>query len=86
MNRFRVITGVLQSPDPFRKNRGKGSDSPRLRQGRAREWALQKLMTIGEACRAMLRESLRATLTWAIAEVTEKERPLDDVMAHLRIS
>ena len=57
-----------------------------LRQGRASEWALQKLMTIGEACRAMLRESLRATLTWAIAEVTERERPLEHVMAHLRIS
>jgi len=27
-----------------------------LRQGRAREWALQRLTTIGEACRAMLRE------------------------------
>jgi hypothetical protein len=57
-----------------------------LRQGRAREWALQKLMTIGEACRAMLRESLRATLAWAIKEVTEREQPLDHVMAHLRLS
>jgi len=57
-----------------------------LRQGRAREWALQRLMTIGEACRAMLRESLRATLAWAIEEVTERERPLDHVMAHLQLS
>jgi hypothetical protein len=57
-----------------------------LQQGRAREWALQRLMTIGEACRAMLRESLRATLAWAIKEVTERERPLDHVMAHLRLS
>jgi hypothetical protein len=57
-----------------------------LRQGRAREWALQKLMTIGEACRAMLRESLRATLAWAIKEVTEREQSLDHVMAHLRLS
>ena len=57
-----------------------------LRQGRAREWASQRLMTLGEACRAMLRESLRATLAWAIEEVTERERLLDHVMAHLQRS
>jgi hypothetical protein len=54
-----------------------------LRQGRAREWALQKLTTIGEACRAMLRESLRTTLAWAIEQVTEKERPYEHVIAQL---
>lgn len=54
-----------------------------LRQGRAREWALQRLTTIGEACRAMLRENLRTTLAWAIEQVTEKERPFDHVVAHL---
>jgi hypothetical protein len=32
-----------------------------LRQDRAKEWALHRLMTIGEACRAMIRESLRTT-------------------------
>lgn len=35
-----------------------------LRQDRAREWALGRLKTIGEACRAILNETLRATLTW----------------------
>ena len=30
-----------------------------LKQGRAKEWALDRLMTIGEACRAMLKETLR---------------------------
>jgi hypothetical protein len=54
-----------------------------LRQGRAQEWALQRLMTIGEACRAMLRETLRQTLTWATQQVTEKERKLDHVIAEL---
>jgi hypothetical protein len=44
-----------------------------LRQGRAYEWAYQKLMTIGEACRAMLRETLRTTLTWAIQHVEEDQ-------------
>ena len=32
-----------------------------LKQGRAKEWAFQKLMTIGEACRAMEKENLRTT-------------------------
>ena len=54
-----------------------------LRQNCAREWALHRLTTIGEACRAMLRENLRATLAWAIQQVTEMERPFDHVIAHL---
>jgi DDE superfamily endonuclease len=54
-----------------------------LRQNRAREWALHRLTTIGEACRAMLRENLRATLAWAVQQVTEMERPFDHVIAHL---
>jgi DDE superfamily endonuclease len=54
-----------------------------LRQNCAREWALHRLTTIGEACRAMVRENLRATLAWAIQQVTEMERPFDHVIAHL---
>jgi DDE superfamily endonuclease len=54
-----------------------------LRQSCAREWALHRLTTIGEACRAMLRENLRATLAWAIQQVTERERPFGHVMAQL---
>ena len=57
-----------------------------LRQGRAKEWALHRLMTIGEACRAMIRESLRTTLTWAIEQVTRFERPYDHVVAQLGLS
>ena len=48
-----------------------------LKQGRAKEWALHRLMTIGEACRAMTREALRTTLSWAIEQVT-KARTLPD--------
>jgi DDE superfamily endonuclease len=54
-----------------------------LRQGRAYEWAFQKLTTIGEACRAMLRETLRTTLTWAMEHATEKVWSKERVMAHL---
>jgi uncharacterized protein YndB with AHSA1/START domain len=57
-----------------------------LRQGRAREWALQRLTTIGEACRAMLRENLRTTLAWVIEQVTEKEQPFAHVVAQLGLS
>jgi SRSO17 transposase len=48
----------------------------RLRRGRAREWALQRLTTIGEACRAMLRENLGTTLAWVIGQVTQKSKRL----------
>ena len=57
-----------------------------LRQGRACELALHRLTTIGEACRAMLRENLRTTLAWVIEQVTEKERPFDHVVAQLGLS
>jgi DDE superfamily endonuclease len=50
-----------------------------LRQGRAQDWALCRLMTIGEACRAMLRETLRATLSWAIDQVTDKSQKPEHV-------
>jgi len=36
-----------------------------LKQGRAKEWALHRLMTIGEACWAMIREALRTTLSYS---------------------
>jgi hypothetical protein len=57
-----------------------------LRQGRAKEWALHRLMTIGEACRAMIRESLRTTLAWAIEQVTEKNQPVGHVVARLGLT
>jgi DDE superfamily endonuclease len=57
-----------------------------LKQGRAREWALHRLMTIGEACRAMIRESLRTTLAWAIEQVTERGLSFERVVAQLSIT
>lgn len=56
-----------------------------LRQDRAQEWAFQKLMTIGEASRAMLRESLRTTLRWAIDRVVEHHQSADHVLAQLSL-
>ena len=57
-----------------------------LKQGHAKEWALCRLTTIGEACRAMLGETLRTTLAWAIEQVTEKSRSYDHVVAKLRLT
>jgi hypothetical protein len=57
-----------------------------LRQGHAYEWAYQKLTTIGEACRAMLRETLRTTLTWAIEHVTDNAWSMERVVAYLGLA
>ena len=57
-----------------------------LRAGRACEWALHRLMTIGEACRAMLLETLRATMTWLIRQVTEEGRDAQRVIAELGLA
>jgi hypothetical protein len=56
-----------------------------LKPGRAKDWALHRLMTIGEACRAMLKESLRTTLAWAIEQVTERGLSFGRVFAQLSL-
>jgi hypothetical protein len=45
-----------------------------LRQSRAKTWACEWLKTIGQACRAIDAETLRTTIEWAIAQVTENSR------------
>jgi hypothetical protein len=57
-----------------------------LRQSRAKSWAFGWLTTIGQACRAMNDETLRATLSWAIEQITEKSQNPQHVMAHLRLT
>ena len=37
-----------------------------LRHGRAREWARERLTTIGHACMSVLRQTLSDTISWAI--------------------
>jgi len=54
-----------------------------LKQGHAYEWAYRKLTTIGEACRAILHETLRSTLSWAIERVQVYAWDKDRVVAHL---
>jgi hypothetical protein len=57
-----------------------------LKQNRAKEWALHRLTTIGQACRAMGAETLRTTLDWAIHQVTEKSQKPQHVMAQLGLN
>ena len=57
-----------------------------LRQDHARDWAHCRLKTIGEACRAMLNETLRATLSWVIQQVQEYGKDGDHVLAKLRLA
>jgi hypothetical protein len=52
----------------------------------ARDWALCRLKTIGEACRAMLGETLRATLTWVVRQVQDYGKDCNHVFAKLRLA
>ena len=54
-----------------------------LRQGHAYEWAYQRLTTIGEACRAIMRETLRTTLTWAMERMGSYAWSKERIVAHL---
>ena len=42
-----------------------------LRQGRAREWARERLTTIGQACMSVLRHNLGDTISWAIERIED---------------
>ncbi len=49
----------------------------------AKEWATERLTTIGQACRAVATETLRTTLAWAMEQVTDNSRKPQHVMAQL---
>jgi hypothetical protein len=57
-----------------------------LKQRRANDWALCRLTTIGQACRAVTAETLRTTLVWAIDQVVEKSQTREHVMAQLGLT
>jgi hypothetical protein len=57
-----------------------------LRQNRAQEWVSAKLTTIGEACRAMLRESLSSTIAWVVDHVTELGHSKEHVFVKLGLA
>jgi hypothetical protein len=54
-----------------------------LKQSRAKDWALVRLTTIGQTCRAVAAETLRTTLQWAISQVANNSRKPQHVIAQL---
>jgi len=50
------------------------------------DWAFVKLTTIGEACHAMLRETMRDTLAWAIDQVVNKSMEHKQIIAQLGLN
>jgi hypothetical protein len=57
-----------------------------LRQGRVRAWAHETLTTIGAACRAVMRETLGKTITWAIERATLEGWHPERIKAHLQLT
>jgi hypothetical protein len=55
-----------------------------LRQSRARAWALERLTTIGQACTAVLRETLSQTISWVI-DCVEKDWNHERIKAQLAL-
>jgi hypothetical protein len=57
-----------------------------LRQGRASGWALERLTTVGQACRAVARETLSQTISWVIDRVQEDGWKPQRVIARLKLA
>lgn len=55
-----------------------------LRHDRAQEWAQMRLMTIGEACRQIARETLGKTLAWVV-ERTQEGMSLPEIKHYLAL-
>jgi len=56
-----------------------------LRQGRVNEWAHSLLTTIGEGCRAVMRETLGKTISWAIQKATAEGWTHERIRTHLAL-
>jgi hypothetical protein len=57
-----------------------------LQQNCAKEWAFRRLTTIGEACRAVLKETLRDTIDWAIQQAAENPHKSHHITANLGLT
>jgi hypothetical protein len=55
-----------------------------MQQDRAQDWAGVRLQTVGEACRAALRETLGKTLEWVLQRAAEGWTPVQ-IKAHLAL-
>jgi len=57
-----------------------------LKQSHARAWALERLTTIGQACRAVLKESLSQTLEWVIERAEVDGWSFQKIKLHLELA
>ena len=57
-----------------------------LRQSRARAWALERLTTIGQACMAVMRDTLSQTLTWAFERMQSDGWSCEKIKVHLALA
>lgn len=56
-----------------------------MKQGRARAWALERLTTIGQACRAVLKQTLAQTIQWVIEKVQDGGLGFQQIRARLAL-
>ena len=49
----------------------------------AKDWAINRLTTIGQACRAVTDETLRSTLQWAMTQISDHSQKPKHVFAQL---
>jgi hypothetical protein len=54
-----------------------------LKNSQAKVWALKRLTTIGQACRAVANETMRTTLEWAMQQITDNSKQRQHVIAQL---
>ena len=57
-----------------------------LKNRRAKEWARNRLTTIGQACQAVAKETLATTLRWAITQIADKSQQPCHVIAQLGLN
>jgi hypothetical protein len=57
-----------------------------LKQSGAKEWAFRRLTTIGEACRAVLNETLRTTVEWAVRHAADNPHKAQYITAILGLT
>ena len=57
-----------------------------LRQPSAKEWTLRRLTTIGQTCRAIIAETVRDTLRWAIDQLAPETHKTPEIMAILGLT
>ena len=59
---------------------------PQMQGDRVREWSTALVSTVGDACRGVLRDTLRRTIRWVVEKVTEHSWSSEQVCATLALS